>query len=159
MAKVSSPIVSDDFELDLGFATIPAAVLRELAPIDCTGSGVILSDSSIKVRLSRDGGLPVEYTVNVSVKRSPLDADETRRIGIAKEVQAAKKADRDAKQAEMITRISERAKADGRETASKEADGFKSGLTQAVTMLPALSEMARAMSSAAASKPNGHVAD
>ena len=147
MAKASSPIVRDDFPLDLGFVEVPAHVLRDLAPIDATGSGIILSDAGIKFRLNRADGAPVEYTASVTVKRTPLDDGEARRVTIAKELQQAKKAERDQKSAESVQRIAERAKADGRAESAKEAEGFRDGLKSAVTMLPALSEMARAMAS------------
>lgn len=102
MAKVSSPIVPDDFRLDLGFVSVPAHAIRDLAPMDgvegATGSGLILSDAAIKFRLMRDGGAPVEYSVAVTAKRlTPLDDAEKARIKVAKSLADARKADREAK--------------------------------------------------------------
>ena len=152
MAKQSSPIVPADFGLDLGFVTVPAHVIRDLAPMEedgaakATGSAIVLTDDAIKFRLLDDQGRPIEYQIVTSAKRlTPISADEAARMRLAKDLADAAKLKREEKVAterqRMLDRRAEEVRETERAAASKQANGFSDGLKSAVTILPLLKEL------------------
>lgn len=157
MAKQSSPIVPPDFALDLGFTSVPAHVIRDLAPMfdddgttaKATGNAMILTDDAIKFRLLDANGRPIEYQVTTSAKRlTPITPEEAVRMKLAKELADAAKLKREDKAATERQRMLDRRADEVRETeraaATKQSAGFADGLKSAVSILPLLKELSNA---------------